>query len=155
MWNKGNKVVLAGSPIVEEMKMGSNATQSDMVPGRLVVRDTSDESVKEAPANTTQPAGWIGYEQSHPAHRPSDRTTAYSSGAYIPVLRGPGVVLISEITSSSITKGDLLVSAGNGKLTKATFDATTNSLQYVAVAIALETVDASTVDKECVVMSLI
>ena len=73
----------------------------------------------------------------------------------MPVLHGPGTVLIVKVTGASIVKGDLLIPAADGKLTKATFDSTSHYLEYMGVAIALESQDASSVDKELVAISLI
>jgi len=155
-WNKGEKVVLAGSPVVQEKKVGSNATAAKMIPGALVIRDASDEKIKECGANATNVVGWLGYEQAHPDYKPASRTTAYAVGDFAPVVAGAGTVLIAKIASgNSITQGDILVSAADGELAKATFDGTSHYLEYMAVAIAEETVDASSAAKYCVVRSLI
>lgn len=178
-WNKGQKVVLAGSPVVEEKKIGSNATASAMVPGRFVVRDASDEKIKEAGAGATAVLGVLGFEQAHPDYRPTSRTTAYAVGDFAPVVYGPGTVVIAKIASgNSITQGDFLVTAASGKLAKAadmdgvvdsggttvTSSAANGDIITLSgsmpaggqiVAKALETVDASSADKECVVMLMI
>lgn len=178
-WSKGEKVVLAGSPVVQEKKVGSNATAAKMLPGALVIRDASDEKIKECGANATNVLGWLGYEQAHPDYKPASRTTAYAVGDFAPVIAGAGTVLIAKIASgNSITQGDLLVSAADGELAKAAaMDGSVDSgattvtstaangdiitlsgsapAGGVVVAIAEETVDASGGAKYCVVRSLI
>lgn len=178
-WSRGQKVVLAGSPVVEEKKIGAGATASEMVPGRFVVRDASDEKIKEAGAGATNALGVLGFEQAHPDYKPASRTTAYAVGDFAPVVYGPGTVVIATIASgNSITQGDLLITAASGKLAKAaamdgSVDAGATTVVSSAangdiitlsgsvapggqpVAKALESVDASSADKECVVMLMI
>ncbi|MHC1597236.1 MAG: hypothetical protein ACXQT3_02855 [Methermicoccaceae archaeon] len=120
-WNKGQKEVLAGSPVVEELKLGSNATAAKMLPGALVARDASDEKIKENDVATTKPIGWLGYEQAHPDYKPANITTAYAAGDFAPVVAGAGTVLIGKVAKGfTAAKGDLLIPWSDGELAVAT-----------------------------------
>lgn len=43
-----NQIVAYGDPLTVEMEVGANATAAKIVPGRAVIFDDSDETVKEA-----------------------------------------------------------------------------------------------------------
>lgn len=120
-WSRGQKVVLAGNTVVEELKVGSNATAAYMVPGALVTGDASDEKIKENNVATTKPIGWLGFEQAHPDYKPANVTTAYAVGDFAPVVAGPGAVLVSTLAKGFVAaKGDLLMPWTNGQLAVAT-----------------------------------
>ena len=43
-----NQVVVSGDPLREEYEIGANATEAQMLPGRVVILDDADGTVKEA-----------------------------------------------------------------------------------------------------------
>ena len=180
VWNKGQKVVLAGTPIVQEKKVGANATAAKLLPGILVLRDSSDEEFKECSAGASAGiVGWLGFEQAHPDYKPASRTSNFAAGAFAPVVSGAGTVLISKLASgNNVTQGDLLVAGADGLVAKAAgMDGSVDSgavsvLSSAAngdiitlsgstpaggliVAVAEESVDASAAAKYCVVRSTI
>jgi hypothetical protein len=104
-----NAVLVAGEPIVEELIA---KTVANLTPGALVARDTDDEHVKAAGA-ADFPLGFADV-----SHKRGIGDT-YAADEVVPVLSGPCVVAGILAESQTITKGDLLVSAGNGQLKKA------------------------------------
>jgi len=117
-------------------EIGSNATAAQMVPGRAVGFDTSDNCVKEA----TDPSGCIGilgYEKSPLAFKPATRDTAYAVGDHVAVHNTPGMRfrgwLATGLTVNPSTKVEV---TANGTFTTTAADAMFN-------AICLETVTSS------------
>ena len=48
-----NQIVAAGDPLTVEMEVGANATPAKMLPGRVVIFDAADQTVKEAGAKAS------------------------------------------------------------------------------------------------------
>jgi hypothetical protein len=163
-----NKIVVLGEPLVEELEIKTVAT---MYPGRLVERDTNDSSVKAGTA-AGPVMGWLGYEQAHKNYRPADKTTIYKVNDEAPVLFGGHFVIIGSLQSGqNVTKGAKLVAAAAGELLAAAAitivasgaahitdgQGVTGSygVQGPVVAIARESVDASSSALPIMVESLI
>jgi len=108
-----NKIVVAGNPLVQELKV---ETATNMYPGRLVKKGTNDDDIVVCGA-TDKPIGFLGYEQSHAAYRPTNVDTAYSAGDRAPVLCGGNFVVVARLANGeNVSKGDWLVPAANGEL---------------------------------------
>jgi len=170
-WKKpDNKIVVAGSPLVQELKV---ETATNMYPGRLVKKGTNDDDIVVCGASD-MPIGWLGYEHTAAPYRPSTVDTAYSANDRAAVLCGGGFVLVARLASGeNVSKGDLLVPAANGELKKAstlqiaegstTVTSTAANGDIITghygdapiVAIAEESVDASSEAKDIMVRSLI
>lgn len=169
-----NKILVAGSPLVQELKV---QTAAEMYPGRLVKKGTNDDDaiVNTAAAN---PLGWLGYEQCRDSDKPEDVDTVYALGDWVPVLNGGNFVLVGRLASGqSVSKGAPLVGANDGELkaastfsvsvpvggTTVTSSAAQPNLveagaippEGLIVAIAEETVDASGAAADIMVRSLI
>jgi len=116
-WNAGQKIVLAGTPVVQEKKLGSNATVASMLAGCLVARDSSDEKIQENECATTRPTGWLGFEKAHPDYKPATVTTAYAASDFAPVIAGAGAVLVSKLAAGvAAVQGDYLAPWTSGLL---------------------------------------
>jgi hypothetical protein len=126
-------VVVDGKIIVEELRwLTVDSTHS--VPGRFVVRDTTDGQVK---LQSSGGAGTIGIVLIKPNEAAATGATA---GDWAKIGHGPGVVVTAYYdkgNGNSCTKGDALYVATNGKVYKGSTDPTK------IVAYAEETVTAS------------
>lgn len=112
-----NKIVAAGSPLVQELNV---ETATNMYPGRLVIKGTNDNDIKVCGAGGIS-VGWLGYEQvTNAGYMPTDVNTIYAAGAQAPVLYGGGFVVVASLAENNIiVKGDRLVAAANGEVSKA------------------------------------
>lgn len=167
-----NKIVAAGSPLVQELNV---ETATNMYPGRLVIKGTNDNDIKVCGAGGIS-VGWLGYEQvTNAGYMPTDVNTIYAAGAQAPVLYGGGFVVVASLAENNIiVKGDRLVAAANGEVSKAAAAVTktgnTNVTSTAATApisgtvpeggivvgIAMETVTtAAGVSADLMVLSLI
>ncbi len=166
-----NKIVAGGNPLVQELKV---ETATNMYPGRLVKKGTNDDDIV---VNTAAGAaiGWLGYEQANPVFMPADVDTIYVQNDMAPVLNGGGFFVVGRLASGqNVTKGTPLVGAANGELiaatalsvatgaTQVTSSAANGAIitgslgaQGVIVAIAEQSVDASSAAADIVVRSLI
>jgi hypothetical protein len=114
----GRKVVIAGRPVIEEFNL---ETATNVKPGRLVKKGTDADDVVVNSAGGT-PAGWVGWdgEGCHPGISPATRDTAYAQDKKIPVVYGPGIILVGKLASGqNVTKDTSLVAAANGELAAA------------------------------------
>jgi hypothetical protein len=111
-----NDVVQAFTRSPEQLKIGANATAAKMLPGIFVVFDTNDYSVKECGAAGAA-IGVLGYGECSAEYKPETQTTAYAVGDMVPVYNGPGRVY--AYVTETIVKGEPLVLAADGKLSKA------------------------------------
>lgn len=107
-----NKVVVAGTPIIQSLKV--RGTLTEMKPGRFVIRDTTDAECSIAGAAALNSIGVLGYEQAHASVKPATIDTAYGTGAEVPVLSGP--IVVRAYASEAITKGAKVVLAANGQV---------------------------------------
>lgn len=92
-------------------------------PSHIVMRVTDDTKVTLADGVTAPPLGIAGYEQSFlgssslTGNRPTAITTAYASGARLPVMAGTNFVTRAYLTANvSVTKGDLLATWTGGEV---------------------------------------
>jgi len=102
--------------LIEQLRVGSNATAAQMLPGRLVSRDVGDYDVKEGGA-LLAPEGWIGYASASPDHKPATMDTAYAVGNDLAIHNGCGFrVRASLAKGCSVVKGDQLANWTNGQV---------------------------------------
>jgi hypothetical protein len=100
-----------GSRVVE-MKVGATATAAQMVPGRAVIFDNVDQTIKEAGAKAKQIVGVLEVD---PA---KTKTTAYAVGDMAKVIVGHFLAAVTLLASENVTRGDSLVTAASGKFAK-------------------------------------
>jgi hypothetical protein len=107
-----NQVLVAGDPLKIEMEIGANATAAKMLPGRLVIFDTTDQTVKEAGAKADNVVGILDVAP--------DKTeaTAYAVGDPAMIIIGECIAKLTLLASENVTRGDPLVSAADGKVAK-------------------------------------
>jgi hypothetical protein len=167
-----NAILVGGSPLVAEAKI---TTVTSMYAGRLVKKGTNDGDIV---VNTAagDAIGWLGYEQlRNSGYLPETVDTIYVVNAIAPVLYGGGFVVVGRLAQGqNVAAGARLVAAASGELTVAiaaiattgastasAVDATTPHIsgsvgaQGMIVAIAMESVDASSAAQDIMVQSLI
>ena len=109
--------VVQGDYLTERLEIGPSATIAKMLPGMHVVVDTTDYGVQEGGAAGLV-IGIIGYGEANADYKPATRDTAYTAlGDEIPVHNGHfrARVYVTE----TVTKGQTLVAAADGKFEKA------------------------------------
>ena len=97
---------------VLEMEIGANATAAKMLPGRVVIFDDADQTVKEAGAAAQ---GVVGILEVDPAGK---KTDAYAVGDQAKLIVGEALVVGTLLASENVSRGDALVCAADGKLAK-------------------------------------
>jgi hypothetical protein len=97
---------------VIEMEVGANATEAQMVPGRAVIFDSADQTIKEAGAKAKQIVGVLEVDPANPL------ATNYTRGSAAKVIIGHFMAAITLLASENVTRGDALVTAANGKFAK-------------------------------------
>lgn len=141
-----NTIVVVGDPLHVEKKI---LIVANMYPGRLVRRNVDDNGIQVCSDNFQYPTGWLGYEQCHPNHQPATVDTIYAVNAYAPVLYGGGFVVVARLANGQTQAiGNKLDPAANGEVKN-------SAHTTFAVAIALESVDASGGAEDIMVLSLI
>jgi hypothetical protein len=130
-----NQIVAYGDPLIAEMEIGANATAAKMLAGRVVIFDDADQTVKEAGAA----ANVVGFLEVDPA---KTKTTAYAVGDQAKVVIGECLAVMTLLASESVTRGDALVTAADGKLAKQAVGAM--GAQGEVVAYAWETSNVTT-----------
>lgn len=139
-------IVDQGVPLVDQRKV---KTVANCYPGRLVIKDTTDNQIKVCGA-AGDAVGWLGYEQASMNYKPDTVDTIYVVGDFAPVLHGCNFDIVGRLASGqSVAAGAKLKPAANGELTAATV-----GTDHV-VAIARETVDATAAAADIIVGSLI
>ena len=107
-----NQVVCAGDPLKSEYEIGANATAAKMLPGRVVIHDDADGTVKEAGAKAH---GVVGFLDVAPDKL---EATNYAVGEQAMVIKGECIAKLTLLASENVTRGDRLVTAADGKLAK-------------------------------------
>jgi len=107
-----NQVVAFGDPLMVEMEVGANATPAKMLPGRVVIFDDADQTVKEAGAKATVETGFL---EVAPNKKKAD---AYAVGDQVKVIIGECLAVLTLLASENVTRGDPLVTAADGKVAK-------------------------------------
>lgn len=166
-----NKILVGGSPLVIEQKV---ETATNMYPGRLVIKGTNDDDVVISGAGGIC-TGWLGYEQGNAEDLPDDVNSIYTINKKAPVLLGGGFLIVGYLAQSqTIVKGDRLVAAAGGMVSKAaaatvttgsasasavsgTTPTITGSIGIggIVVGIAMETITTTGAEADIMVRSLI
>jgi len=107
-----NQVLVAGDPITVEMEIGANCTAEKMLPGRLVIFDDTDYSVKEADAKANNVVGILDVAPD------KLEATHYDKGDQARVIVGECIAKLPLLASENVTRGDPLVAAADGKVAK-------------------------------------
>jgi hypothetical protein len=107
-----NQVIAYGDPLRLEHEIGANATPASMLPGRVVIFDDADGTVKEAGAKAH---GIVGFLDVAPDKLESDH---YAVGDQAMVVKGHCIAKLLLLASENVTRGDKLVTATGGKLAK-------------------------------------
>jgi hypothetical protein len=96
-------------------------TATECYPGRLVACGTHSNDV-DVCAAAEAPVGVLGYEDAPKAYRPATRATIYVADTPVPVISGPGTIVMLYLSAgaATIVKGSPLVPAANGTVTIAT-----------------------------------
>jgi hypothetical protein len=107
-----NQIIAAGDPLIVEMEVGANATAAKMLPGRVVVFDDADQTVKECGAKEVGEVGFLEVDGTHKT------TDAYAVGDQVPIVFGECLAVLTLVESENVTRGDPLVTAADGKVAK-------------------------------------
>lgn len=107
-----NQVVAAGDPLRVEVEIGANATGAKMLPGRIVILDDADGTVKEAGAKAD------GFRAILDVAASKTKTTAYAVGDQAMVIVGECFAVVTLLAGENVSRGDVLVSAADGKAAK-------------------------------------
>ncbi len=96
-------------------------TATNCYPGRLVEIDSHDNDVEVCGAAGVA-RGVLGYEDAPKLYRPETRATIYKAAAQVPVISGPGTIVMLYLStdSATIVDGTPLVAAADGCVTAAT-----------------------------------
>jgi hypothetical protein len=165
-------IIVVGTPLVDYCKI---ETAANCIPGRVAAQGTADGQTVVA-SGSNDPIGWFLYEDAHESYKPATRATAYALAAMAPIGYGRNFGILGSIASGqgAVAKGKYLRVTSAGQLALATValtlasgsTAVTSSAANGAiisgdraaaqiVAIALESVDATSAAKDCCVLSLI
>ncbi len=123
-----NQVLASGNPLTIEMEVGANATAAKMLPGRVVIFEDADQTVKEAGAKAVNEVGFLEDVGNH------KKTDAYAVGDQVPVIFGECLAVLTLLANENITRGDALVTAADGKLAKLAVAAMGSQGRVVAYA---------------------
>lgn len=107
-----NQPVVAGDPLKVEYEIGANATAAKMLPGRVVIHDDVDGTVKEAGAKAH---GVVGFLDVAPDKLEADH---YAVGDQAMVIKGRCIAKLTLLAAENVARGDRLVTAADGKLAK-------------------------------------
>lgn len=138
---KPSNRIAAGENKFIEMEVGANATAAKMLPGRLVIDDTTDGDVKECGAAADNVIGALEKDVD------SLITDAYAVGDQAIIITHGYAVLTLVSGSAAVSPGDAIVSAADGKAAKQAVGAM--GAQGSVVAIAMESQDPAAADKTC------
>ncbi len=105
-----NQIVAAGDPLIVEMEVGANATVAKVVPGRVVIFDDADQTVKEAGAKADNVVGVIEVSPD------GSKNTQPAVGDQVPIIVGDCLCVLTLLASENVTRGDPLVTAADGKV---------------------------------------
>jgi hypothetical protein len=103
-----NAILYGGQPLVREMEV---LTATTMIPGRLVMTDSAEGTIKVCTTGATTALGVLDIE---PGNR---RTTSYDAGDQARVLSGPIIVLMTVAAMGTATAvGSTMIPAASGQI---------------------------------------
>ena len=107
-----HQVLIQGKAERVEVKVGANATAAKMIPGALVILDTTENEVQEAGAKAHGILGIIDVDPTH------DIGDAYAVGDNISIIipQAGCFVALTMLANEDLVQGDRLVSAANGEV---------------------------------------
>jgi len=112
------KIVVTGDPLVKQLK--NVETVTNVYPGRLVAKGTTDFDIKVADGVHAVPEGWAGYEDCAPEFKPATIDTIFVASDKIRVLRGGNFVIRATMPRYFYcTQGDPMVSWQAGQVVPA------------------------------------
>jgi hypothetical protein len=129
-----NQILASGNPLTVEMEVGATATAAKMLPGRVVVFDNVDQSVKECGAKEKGEVGFLDVVCV------KKKTDAYAVGDQAPVILGECLAVLTLLANENVSRGDALVTAADGKLAKLAVGAMGTQGRVVAYAWELSNV---------------
>ena len=92
-----NDVIIGESPRRVDLNV---ETATDMYPGRLATKGTTDFDLKVATALLPL-AGWLGYKEANSAAKPATRDTIYVADKVAPLHRGGGFPVRSKLAAGA------------------------------------------------------
>jgi hypothetical protein len=107
-----SQIIASGKPLIVEMEVGANATLAKMLPGRLVIFDDTDWSVKEAGAKANNVVGFLEVNPD------KLKSANFVVGEQVKVPITDCIALLTLLAAENVTRGDPLVSAADGKVAK-------------------------------------
>ena len=115
-----NKIIVFNPYAKLPTTMAKVQTATNMIPGRLVKRySTNDGDIIVNTAAVT-PTGWLGYEATNPKYTTGASmaiTDAYAVNDIVAIHSGPGVVFVGWLTTGqTVYRGTPLVASGDGEL---------------------------------------
>lgn len=139
-----HQVLVQGKAEHFEVKVGANATAAKMIPGALVILDTTLNEVKEAGAAAHGILGIIDVDATH------DIGDTYAVGDNIPIImpHAGSIVALIFLANEDFAQGDSLVSAANGLVAEAAIAALGSQGDIVGIAWCTE---AGAADKRVLV----
>ena len=147
-----DKIVLAGDYSSREREVED---VTNMYPGRLVLKGTTDNEIKVSGDNGLLGTGFLGYEDTPVMYRPTNKDTIYVLADRASVLTGPGMIFRASLAENeTVVQGDELVGAAGGKLKKVTYD-TSHNVAYRIYAEARESITSAGADEHILVKSRI
>ena len=113
-------IVIHGKVERVEMKVGANATPAKMLPGTLVILDTTENEVMEAGAAAHGILGIIDVDAEHDIGDPYDNGLG-TVGDNVPIIvpQSSAFVALRLLASEDIIQGDTLVSSTDGVVAEA------------------------------------
>lgn len=107
-----NQVVAHGDPLRVEAEIGANATPAKMLPGRVVILDDTDGTVKECGAKAD------GFRAILDVAPDKLKTDHHAVGDQVMIIVGECFAVLTLLASENVTRGDPLVTAADGKVAK-------------------------------------
>ena len=107
-----NQVLVHGDPLRVEVEIGAAAAAAKMLPGRVVILDGADGTVKEAAAKALTFVGILDVQTEEL------EATAYAVGDQAMMIVGECFAKLTLLASENVTRGDRLVTAADGKVAK-------------------------------------
>ena len=147
MVKPSNKIVVDSTNIHIQTKKVE--TVAFVYPGRLVIQGTNDDDIAVC-GSGGKAIGWAGYEHTAKKYRPATVDTIYTVNDQIAVVNGPGILIVGNLTKGqNVDKGTRLMADASGNLSGGTVGT------HEIVAIAEQSVDATSADADIIVRSLI
>jgi len=110
-------------------------TGTNVKNGRIVTRGTTEAEIVVAGDECLSPLGWVAREFTNDTFAESDRSTDYTAGEFVGVVRGP-ITVVGYTAETDIKKGEMLVCAASGGVKKYNADTAIPRVGYAAETVA-------------------